>query len=72
LHDNDGEPYRCSLCAKDQRQVRKMIAGPDVAICDECVALCAEICDEELLDWPGSGLVEEQRGGGRLPIVGLR
>jgi ATP-dependent Clp protease ATP-binding subunit ClpX len=36
------------VCGKSQRQVRKMIAGPEVAICGECVALCVEIVTEEL------------------------
>ena len=39
---------RCSFCAKNQDQVRKLIAGPEVYICDECVELCNEIIVEEL------------------------
>lgn len=39
---------RCSFCGKDQTQVRKMIAGPDAYICDECVGLCGEIIEQEL------------------------
>lgn len=42
------EHLRCSFCGKMQRQVRKLIAGPGVYICDECVDLCSEIIDEEL------------------------
>jgi ATP-dependent Clp protease ATP-binding subunit ClpX len=38
------------VCGKSQEQVRKLIAGPGVYICDECVDLCNEILDEELLD----------------------
>ena len=38
--------YRCSFCRKTQEQVRKLIAGQGVYICDECVALCAEIAVE--------------------------
>ena len=38
----------CSFCGKGQREVRKLIAGPTVYICDECIALCNEIIDEEL------------------------
>ena len=38
---------RCSFCGKTQREVRKLIAGPSVYICDECVNLCKEIIDEE-------------------------
>jgi len=42
------EHLKCSFCGKPQRQVRKLIAGPGVYICDECVELCNEIVDEEL------------------------
>ncbi len=43
--------YRCSFCNKSQDQVRKLIAGPDVYICDECVDICSGIIDEELMDY---------------------
>ena len=39
---------RCSFCGKTQQQVRKLIAGPNVYICDQCIELCSEILDEEL------------------------
>ncbi|WP_425861815.1 ATP-dependent Clp protease ATP-binding subunit ClpX [Arthrobacter sp. TWP1-1] len=39
---------KCSFCGKSQKQVRKLIAGPGVYICDECIELCNEIIDEEL------------------------
>ncbi|RJQ33239.1 MAG: ATP-dependent Clp protease ATP-binding subunit ClpX [Actinobacteria bacterium] len=42
------EQLKCSFCGKTQRQVRKLIAGPGVYICDECIDLCNEIIDEEL------------------------
>jgi ATP-dependent Clp protease ATP-binding subunit ClpX len=45
---------KCSFCGKSQEQVRKLIAGPGVYICDECVDLCNEILDEELLDANGA------------------
>ena len=38
----------CSFCAKPQEQVRKLVAGPGVYICDECIELCSEIVEEEL------------------------
>jgi ATP-dependent protease Clp ATPase subunit len=38
----------CSFCAKSQQQVRKLIAGPGVYVCDECVQLCVDIIDDEL------------------------
>jgi ATP-dependent Clp protease ATP-binding subunit ClpX len=41
---------RCSFCGKSQEQVRKLIAGPGVYICDECVELCNEILDEEFAE----------------------
>ena len=41
-------PLKCSFCGKGQDEVRKLIAGPMVYICDECVGLCNEIIDEEL------------------------
>ncbi len=44
---------KCSFCGKFQEQVRKLIAGPGVYICDECVELCNEILDEELMDETG-------------------
>ncbi len=45
-------PYRCSFCGKSQDQVRKLIAGQGVYICDECINLCQEIIEEELLEAP--------------------
>jgi ClpX C4-type zinc finger len=48
---SDEETYSCSFCRKHQKQVKKMIAGPDVAICDECVDLCVEIIEEEQSGW---------------------
>ncbi len=45
---------KCSFCGKSQDKVRKLIAGPGVYICDECVELCNEILDEELLEGHGN------------------
>src|SRR5699024_1705 len=39
---------KCSFCGKSQEQVRKLVAGPGVYICDECIELCTEIVEEEL------------------------
>ena len=44
------ERLKCSFCGKTQDQVKKLIAGPDVYICDECVELCNEILDEEFFE----------------------
>lgn len=46
--EENGELIRCSFCGKTQDQVRKIVAGPNVYICNECVALCNEIVMEEL------------------------
>ncbi|MEB3301283.1 MAG: ATP-dependent protease ATP-binding subunit ClpX [Cyanobacteriota bacterium] len=46
---------KCSFCGKSQDQVRKLIAGPGVYICDECIDLCNEILDEELVDGQSHG-----------------
>lgn len=43
-----GDFLKCSFCNKSQNQVRKLIAGPGIYICDECIDLCNEIIDEEL------------------------
>ena len=45
----DDKQLRCSFCGKPQDQVRRLIAGPNVFICDECIELCQEIIDEEFV-----------------------
>lgn len=45
--DNNGEDCSCSFCGKNQDEVNKLIAGPDVFICDECIDLCNEIVQDE-------------------------
>ena len=47
---HDDSRLKCSFCGKSQDQVKKLIAGPDVYICDECVELCNEILDEEFFE----------------------
>ena len=44
------ELVKCSFCGKSQKQVKKLIAGPGVYVCNECIDLCNEIIDEELND----------------------
>ena len=44
----DKRQLKCSFCGKNQEQVRRLIAGPNVYICDECVELCDEIIQEEV------------------------
>ena len=51
----------CSFCGKNQHEVRKLIAGPSVFICDECVELCNDIIREEIED-------SESKSQGSLPI----
>jgi len=45
--DNDNDNLFCSFCGKNQKEVKKLIAGPAVYICDECIQLCSEIIEEE-------------------------
>ena len=53
-----GELLKCSFCGKTQKQVKKLIAGPGVYICDECIDLCNEIIEEELAE-PGDLIMDE-------------
>src|SRR5690554_2754528 len=46
----DKKQLKCSFCGKTQEQVRRLVAGPNVYICDECIELCQEIIDEEFED----------------------
>ena len=57
---NEGDGLKCSFCNKSQRDVRKLIAGPTVYICDECVDICLDIIAEEREN-------EEQEGRQKLP-----
>ncbi len=47
---NDDKQLRCSFCGKPQDQVRRLIAGPNVYICNECIELCQEIIEEEFVE----------------------
>jgi ATP-dependent Clp protease ATP-binding subunit ClpX len=51
-----GDLLKCSFCGKSQKQVKKLIAGPGVYICDECIDLCNEIIEEELAETSDLGL----------------
>jgi ATP-dependent Clp protease ATP-binding subunit ClpX len=53
-----GDLLKCSFCGKSQKQVKKLIAGPGVYICDECIDLCNEIIEEELAEAPELKLEE--------------
>ena len=52
------ELIKCAFCGKSQKQVKKLIAGPGVHICDECIELCNEIVDEEFGQAAEVGLEE--------------
>ena len=57
---NDEQPIRCSFCGKRENQVERLIAGPGVYICSDCVTACCELLEEELrLDHQGGGTVPE-------------
>lgn len=59
MYDNTGEnnEVRCSFCGKSQDEVKKLVAGPGVYICNECIDLCKEIIDEEMQDEMVSDLI---------------
>ena len=59
---DSGKLLYCSFCGKSQNEVRKLIAGPSVFICDECVDLCNDIIREEIQE------SSSDEGGGKLPI----
>ena len=59
-----GELLKCSFCGKTQKQVKKLIAGPGVYICDECIDLCNEIIEEELAETTELGLEELPKPAG--------
>ena len=63
---HDETRLKCSFCGKNQEQVKKLIAGPGVYICDECVDLCNEILDEELFD---SANGQSQQKEQTLPLI---
>ena len=48
MESSDNNNLTCSFCGKNQEDVKKLIAGPSVYICDECVDLCIDIIDEEV------------------------
>ena len=49
MPDQPARLLHCSFCGKDQNEVNKLVAGPAVFICDECISLCSDIVDEQLL-----------------------
>ena len=65
---HDDSRLKCSFCGKSQDQVKKLIAGPEVYICDECVELCNEILDEEFLDGKDKEGEEKDKKSDEKPI----
>ena len=57
-YGDEKSQLKCSFCGKTQDQVKKLVAGPGVYICDECIELCNEIIEEELSDDVGFELAE--------------
>ena len=53
---DETKQLKCSFCGKGQEQVRRLIAGPNAYICDECIELCSEIIEEELEELLNSGI----------------
>ena len=64
--NKDDKLLYCSFCGKSQHEVRKLIAGPSVFVCDECVELCNEIIREEAED------VEAEAAAHRFPAGSAR
>ncbi|WP_204190052.1 ATP-dependent Clp protease ATP-binding subunit ClpX [Staphylococcus sp. GDY8P79P] len=56
--NEDEENLKCSFCGKDQDQVKKLVAGSGVYICNECIELCSEIVEEEVAQSESEGLTE--------------
>ncbi|MDR1167297.1 MAG: ATP-dependent protease ATP-binding subunit ClpX [Heliobacteriaceae bacterium] len=63
----DDSRLKCSFCGKSQDQVKKLIAGPEVYICDECVELCNEILDEEFFESKDKEGVETSHSEKSIP-----
>ena len=59
---HDDSRLKCSFCGKTQDQVKKLIAGPEVYICDECVELCNEILDEEFFEGKEKDASSNEKG----------
>ena len=72
---NDGGGHSnlsCSFCGKNQRDVQKLIAGPTVYICDECIGLCGDIIDDELERAPLQDIREIDGAVETLYVMPLR
>ena len=65
---HDDSRLKCSFCGKSQDQVKKLIAGPEVYICDECVDLCNQILDEEFFESKDKEGVDGEASNEEKPI----
>ena len=65
---HDDSRLKCSFCGKSQDQVKKLIAGPEVYICDECVDLCNQILDEEFFENKDKEGVDSEKSAEEKPI----
>lgn len=65
---HDDSRLKCSFCGKSQDQVKKLIAGPEVYICDECVDLCNQILDEEFFENKDKDALDAENSNEEKPI----
>ncbi len=65
---HDDSRLKCSFCGKSQDQVKKLIAGPEVYICDECVDLCNQILDEEFFENKDKEVADSENSAEEKPI----
>ncbi len=75
MNTRPGDALTCSFCGKTQQQVLKLIAGPGVYICDECVDLCCEIIEQEVGERPArvlDGEIEAAARAAREAVDRLR
>ena len=56
---NNNQNVRCSFCGKAQENVRRLVAGPGVYICDECVEICTSIIENEVIEEEEGYIYEE-------------
>ena len=61
---SQSNPLRCSFCNKSQRDVKKLVAGPAVQICNECVGICVDVLERDVILEPGS-----KAGPGSVPVL---
>ena len=65
MSKEDNKMMRCSFCGKPQNQVGRLVAGPGVCICDECIGLCVSIIEDE----KGLGRRKKQQKAQSQPVI---